>query len=285
VDFSSNQLWLSKLTGKRKDIYAFLAMVQQTKYAVTPLHTEEEFNLFHNAVSPGGQWSSANGQPNFDRMAQWWSEKANRKTIFYKLCEHLAAHYKTWSEHHKEKQTILASQPQRRAHEKRIRSDTYVSHVLPAAKCLQPGIPDSSSEPNIPVTSQVEASHDSIQNMDASSSSATVTQDVAMQDQDQNNNISSEPATADITMQSPTWHMPSPPELGFTQTMPVPSNQTNMQYDEIPTLQQNQSSVAGLYMTWGKERNTKRRCMVCVNAGRDGTNCKGKNNRNRCEFK
>jgi hypothetical protein len=284
VDFSSNQLWLSKLTGKRKDIYAFLAMVQQTKYAVTPLHTEEEFNLFHKAVSPGGQWSSANGQPNFDYMAQWWSEKANGKTIFYKLREHLAAHYKIWSEHHKEKQTMLASQPQRRPHEKRIWSDTYVSHVLPAAKRLHPGIPDSSSKLNNSVTSQFEASHDSIQNMGESSSSATVTQDVVMQDQDQNNNISSEPVTADITMQSHTWHIPPPPELGFTQTMPGPSNQINMQYHEVPTFQQNESSFAGLYTTLGKEHK-KRRCMMCVNAGRDGTNCKGKNNRNCCEFK
>ena len=106
-----------------------------------------------------------------------------------------------------------------------------------------------------------------------------------MQDQGQNNNIFSEPATADTTMQGPTWHIPPPPELGFSQTMSGPSNQINMQYHEIPTLQQNQGSGAGLYMIWGKERNTKRRCMICVNAGRDGTNCKGKNNRNHCEFK
>jgi hypothetical protein len=46
VDFSSNKIWLSKLTGKRKDNYAFLAFAQQKKYAVIPLHTEDEFNLF-----------------------------------------------------------------------------------------------------------------------------------------------------------------------------------------------------------------------------------------------
>ena len=134
IDFASNRLWLSKLIGKRKDNYAFLALAQQTKYAVIPLHTEDEFNLFHNAVSPGGEYASANGLPNFDQMVRWWSEKANGKTIFYKLREHLAVHYKTWSGHRHEKQTMLASQPQRQSHEKRVRSTAYVSRVLPAAK-------------------------------------------------------------------------------------------------------------------------------------------------------
>ncbi len=118
VDFTSNKLWLSKLIGKQKDNYAFLAFAQQTKYAVIPLHTVDEFNLFHSAVSPGGEYASAHGLPNFDQMVQWWSEKANGKTIFYKLREHLTAHYKTWSEHRQEKQTMLASQPQRQPHEK-----------------------------------------------------------------------------------------------------------------------------------------------------------------------
>src|SRR6266446_5174597 len=85
IDFASNRLWLSRLIGKRKDNYAFLAFAQQTKYAVTPLHTEDEFDLFHKAVSPGGEYASAYGLPNFDQMVWWWSEKANGKTIFYKL--------------------------------------------------------------------------------------------------------------------------------------------------------------------------------------------------------
>ena len=38
------------------------------KYAVIPLHSEDEFNLFHSAVSPGGEYASACGLPNFDQM-------------------------------------------------------------------------------------------------------------------------------------------------------------------------------------------------------------------------
>jgi hypothetical protein len=64
-------------------------------------------------VSPGGEYASANGLPNFDHMAWWWSKKPNGKTIFYKLQEHLAIYYKTWNECCQEKQTILASQSQR----------------------------------------------------------------------------------------------------------------------------------------------------------------------------
>ena len=84
-----------------------LAFAQQTKCAVIPLHTEDEFNLFHSAVSPGGEYAFAHGLPNFDQMVQWWSKKADGKTIFYKLQEHLAAYHKTWSQHRQEKQTML----------------------------------------------------------------------------------------------------------------------------------------------------------------------------------
>lgn len=275
IDFSSNQLWLSKLTGKRKNIYAFLAMAQQTKYAVTPLHTEDEFNLFHSAVSPGGQWASANGQPNFDKMAQWWSEKANGKTIFYKLREHLAAHYKIWSEHRKEKQTMIASQPQRKPHEKRIRSKAYVSHVLPPAKRGQPGI---SMEAGISTTSEIAVGQNVLtQNAEpeASSSLTFIIEDIVMQDSE----ISSpDLATQDVIMQDP--------DVPHTElySMPGPSNNINMQHPQVTASQFNQPFTSGLYTVWGKERITKRRCMICVQAGREGTNCKGKNNRKRCEF-
>ena len=278
IDFASNKLWLSKLIGKRKDNYTFLAFAQQTKYAVTPLHTEDEFNLFHSAVSPGGEYASASGLPNFDHMAQWWSEKANGKTIFYKLREHLAVYYKTWNEHRQEKQTILASQPQRRPHEKRIRSTTYVSHVLPAAKRHQPGITNKEAE-TVSTTADIMAAHDIlVQNAEASSSSAFSViqdQDVVMQD---TNSPHSGLANQDTIMQGPDAPYP---EL---YSMPGPSSDINMHQSAIPALPPNQPSTSGLYAVWGKEKVTIRRCMICVQAGRDGKSCKGKNNRKNCEF-
>ena len=102
VNEHSNKLWLSKLTGRRKDVYGFLAHAQQTKYAVTPLHTKEEYDLFHKAVSVGGEWCPAHGKPNFEHMARWWSTKADGKNIFYKLSEHLSTYFKIWSERRQE---------------------------------------------------------------------------------------------------------------------------------------------------------------------------------------
>ena len=49
------KLQLSTLDGKRTDIYNYLSAAQKTKYAVTPIHTREEYILFHNSVSIGGQ--------------------------------------------------------------------------------------------------------------------------------------------------------------------------------------------------------------------------------------
>jgi hypothetical protein len=40
-------------------------------------------------------WAAPIGLPDFDCMAAWYSLKADSKTIFYKLREHLATHYKT----------------------------------------------------------------------------------------------------------------------------------------------------------------------------------------------
>ena len=108
----SNKLWLSKLVGKRKDIYGFLAHAQNTKYAVTPLHTTEEYDLFRKAVSVGGEWCPSQGKPNFELMAWWWSGKADGKHIFYKLSEHLSAYYKIWSDQHQETQSMIISKPQ-----------------------------------------------------------------------------------------------------------------------------------------------------------------------------
>ncbi|KAE9388020.1 hypothetical protein BT96DRAFT_1025600 [Gymnopus androsaceus JB14] len=49
----SDMLVLTHLRGKQRDIYIFLAEAQDIKFAVTPFHTEQEFECFHNAVSAG----------------------------------------------------------------------------------------------------------------------------------------------------------------------------------------------------------------------------------------
>ena len=79
------------------DVYSYLAAVQHTKFAVTPLHTKEEYALYTEVVVRGGEkWCSQSGKPVFHKFATWWSSQANGINIFYKLPEHLSAHHKQW---------------------------------------------------------------------------------------------------------------------------------------------------------------------------------------------
>jgi len=97
VQIYPTKLHLSKLKGKCNDVYSYLATAQHTKFTVTPLHTKEEFLLYNNTVSHGGEpWCLQAGKPTFHKMATWWSSKANGKTIFYKLPEHFAIYHKKW---------------------------------------------------------------------------------------------------------------------------------------------------------------------------------------------
>ncbi|KAJ7660462.1 hypothetical protein B0H17DRAFT_1145018 [Mycena rosella] len=77
-----DHLHLSNLRAKRDNIYAYLAHAQKTKFAVTPVHTQKEFDLYSTAMSPGGDFFSMQAKQNFDEMATWWSSQANGKTIF-----------------------------------------------------------------------------------------------------------------------------------------------------------------------------------------------------------
>lgn len=134
------QLHLSKLKGTRADIYTYLAAAQKTKFAMTPLHTNEEFSLFNQSVNAGGAWSVSQRQPNFGRMATWWSSKANGKTIFYKLPEYLASYHKKWLNRRQVKESLVASELQRRPIQRRIHSDKHSAQVLTAASRNRPGI-------------------------------------------------------------------------------------------------------------------------------------------------
>jgi hypothetical protein len=152
------KLHLSKLEGKRKNMYDYLASAQQTKYAVTPLHTSNEFKLFHQALVAGGKFAISKGAPNFDHMATWWSAQADGKTIFYKLREHLANYYKIWSETRKATESMVASLPQRQKNHNRLHSAGHIAHVLPAAPHDQPGVtnPTPAVATEMPLSNETE---------------------------------------------------------------------------------------------------------------------------------
>jgi hypothetical protein len=139
------KLYLSHLKGKRKDVYTFLATAQQTRFAVTPIHTTAEFKLFNKAVSFGGEHFTSHGQPDFGSMSRWWSKEADGKKIFYKLKEHLSTYYKTWTDSQQGRISMIATEKQRELNTRRIKSKSHTVTVLPAASRLHPGIQDSGS--------------------------------------------------------------------------------------------------------------------------------------------
>jgi hypothetical protein len=120
-------LHLSKLSGGRKSVYTFLAKAQNTRYAVLPIHTQTESDMFFKEMGPGGAWFVKGKQPDFARMAYWWSEKANGKDIFYKLPEHLALHFSVYKNCLSQTETMVASQ----------NSDSQIKSVLNQKPMLQ----------------------------------------------------------------------------------------------------------------------------------------------------
>ena len=153
---------------------------------------------------------------------------------------------------------------------------TYVSHVLPAAKRHQPGIINNETE-TVSTITEITADQDVLVENEASLSSMSVIEDAVMLDTNAPL-FESGLANQDVPMHNPDVH------LSELHSMPGPSNDINMQQFVFPGLPLNQPFTPGIYAVWGDEKIKRRRCQVCVQAGRDGKTCKGKNNRKNCEF-
>ncbi|KAJ7291952.1 hypothetical protein C8J57DRAFT_1458569 [Mycena rebaudengoi] len=272
------RLHLSTLKAKRDNIYAYLAHAQKTKFAVTPVHTQDEFDLYHTAMTPGGDFFSLQGKVNFDRMATWWSTQADGKKIFYKLKEDLESHHKVWEGLRRSQDSLLSSREQRRPNRSRIRATTHVSHVLPAAARDNPGvIPDedliSESMPDQlpPVDTNLSGS----QGADDGSTQMQIPMEVDFLD------IVSHPSdplpdtnyrgSTPMSYNTQPWHgiefQPTywPQQAGLTSG----SSQMNfVSYTGPPNL--------------GKKR--QRKCQNCVAAGQSGYNCPGESGRKRCKL-
>ena len=261
-----SRLHLSTLKGKRKDVYAYLANAQRTKFAVTPIHTTEEFKLFHLSVSVGGEFSVPNGKPNFDLMAAWWSSKADGITIFYKLREHLASHHKTWCEQRKEIESMIVSRPQRQRNENRIRSAHHVSHVLAPAQQDQPGIIVEPLASDIVMAPPVDNS------LAHSPTGASPQQNAVSAAQGQFGD-----PFDDIQL----------PETTPVFSSAINQNETAVSTTFIqPAIAVGPLAVAGPstinFVSWAGQR--KRRCAVCKESGRSGYDCPGETNRSRCRY-
>jgi hypothetical protein len=263
------QLLLSKLKGKRKDAYSYLAHAQKVKFAVTPVHTKDEFKLFHQEVSVGGNWNNPHGQPNFDRMATWWSAKANGISIFYKLPEYLATHYKKWLEHRHEGQTMVASHVQRRPHETRIRSKRHVAHVLNAISHSHPAQPAVTLSQNDPSAAS-QGSTAQYPPLGGESTSSTETGSEQVQSIE-NQFIAESPSPVQLNLipfqsMSATFALPPQPQLQVSRFVSWTGS----------------GSTQGNGMVRGTRK--PRRCKICIEAGREGYRCPGKDNRAKCSF-
>ena len=71
--------------------------------------------------------------PQFEKMAYWWSARADGKAVFYKMPEHLSTYYTKFSERRQTKQTMIESQPQCQPECNQIRTQSHSHHakVLP----------------------------------------------------------------------------------------------------------------------------------------------------------
>ncbi|KAE9390707.1 hypothetical protein BT96DRAFT_1002033 [Gymnopus androsaceus JB14] len=134
-----SQLRFGRLSGKQRNSYTYLAGVQGTKYAVTPIHTKEEYELFNKLVKIGGEFAAVRGKPNFETMVVYWSSKANGTNIFYKLKEHLSTFYKKWNELRIINQTMVQSHNARQPHQQHIQSEMYVAQTLEPSHRAHPG--------------------------------------------------------------------------------------------------------------------------------------------------
>ncbi|KAJ7461210.1 hypothetical protein FB451DRAFT_1498462 [Mycena latifolia] len=121
---------LVDLSGARTNRYKFLASAQNIKFALTPIHTNQEYALFNKALRTGGPFAAANGKPDFKKMALWWSSKVNGNNVFYKMKEHLQSHFKTWNAVRVEMTTLQLTENDREEFMEVIQSEGHTSLVL-----------------------------------------------------------------------------------------------------------------------------------------------------------
>jgi len=257
-------------------VYALLAKAQRTKIAVTPVHTQKEFELFAKAVLPGGEWCTQN-KPQFEGMACWWSAHADGKAVLYKLPEHLATYYAKFSDTRLTHQTMVESQPHHQRNQMRIHSHGHHSKVLPAIE---------------------------IHNISRAAVSATESESLDMMALDISYSHHSTP--------TPT---PSDESIMDIDNEPIASS-SSMPLDNTGTLSGQLGSAAGsaadalnlLHPSANRKRSkkskkshaasdtsstnfitgasirAKRKCKVCESTGRDGSDCPGSGGRSKCQF-
>jgi hypothetical protein len=226
--------------------------VQDTKFALVPMHTNEEYRLFNKEVA---KFMGSNGQPDFKAMAKWWSTNVDGKTIFFKIPEHLQGHFKTWSAVRDEITTMHMTTQERTKFMNIIRSEAHTSVVL-----------DESYSPVVRARKAVESS----------ATVATRNRRAAVADV-------ATTATSPSTSSSPAKpHQPTFINTGLISASgPSGHSVDPAGYSSGPFFASNtvQPSTSA-----AKKAPKQKECKVCQSVGRNGLQCKGRGNREKCPF-
>jgi len=222
------------------------------------MHTTEEFQLFNTSVSLHGDWFSPAQDPDFEAMAAWWSGKADGKTIFYKMHEHLENHYKKWTGKKRENENMMNSLNKRKENQERTQAPSYAAEVLePFSYFYNDSMEDQHHQQPLAKKARRKINTSTLSaKVIASSSSASMSSDMVI-------NIEQTP---------PILHPEEPSGDNFSYFSGHNAKSKFLQW-EAPLESSNSTSQ-------------KRRCMVCFDSGREDRMyaCAGRGGRAKCQF-
>ncbi|KAF5315639.1 hypothetical protein D9611_004974 [Ephemerocybe angulata] len=106
----------------RKQEQAYLARIQNTKKAVLPVHTPQEYKLFEELMVSSPAFNSASRGPVWKLAVRVWNERAElTHGVSYKLIEHLKTSYASFNTGVRIRQTLSTTSAIRRDINKRAR--------------------------------------------------------------------------------------------------------------------------------------------------------------------
>ncbi|KAF6763228.1 hypothetical protein DFP72DRAFT_1000650 [Ephemerocybe angulata] len=106
----------------RKQEQAYLARIQNTKKAVLPVHTPQEYKLFEELMVTSPAFNSASRGPVWKLAVRVWNERAElMHGVSYKLIEHLKTYYASFNIGIRIRQTLSTTSTIRRDINKQAR--------------------------------------------------------------------------------------------------------------------------------------------------------------------
>ena len=166
---------------------------------------------------------------------------------------------------------MIISKPQRSSHEKRTRSSLYVSHVLPASKRHNPGIPSDSDSMMVDVNF---TNGESIINFNNNYETAIADEvTTAMPEVIPTTMVLMQASSSQMVEQRLQVPQPQAASSIYSQSQSSP--------DDVPPESASSSTTAFIPYC----HQWKKKCRVCVAAGWSGVDCPGSGNWSKCKFR